>query len=159
MSTFDLWGDQLANCRFATLWLASGLRRGDASADALRPRQAVRGTVTIGGIPLPFGLISFSPENTAGSAAPEPVVVASIRGGVYSFDADSGPEVGWHVVSIESVCQSCDCRGQRAGNGDVPAACAAVGLPRRLTLRAFVAAEHHQHDFSVTPPPAVSAGG
>jgi hypothetical protein len=62
------------------------------------PRGAVEGTVTLDAVPLPDGVIRFTP--TAGTTGP--MVEAPITNGVFSLPKASGPCVGTQRVEILS---------------------------------------------------------
>ena len=60
-------------------------------------RQALRGTVQIGGVEIEKGAISFLP--TAGTSGP--AAIGSIEGGSYRFTDETGPFPGPHKVLID----------------------------------------------------------
>jgi len=79
--------------------LALGLAiAGCGSGDDL-PRQAVGGSVSLGGEPLATGTISFQPADPSGVATP---VAAVVKDGVYSVSRADGPVPGDYRVSISS---------------------------------------------------------
>lgn len=64
------------------------------SGDGL-DRQPISGSITLNGLPLASGLITFVP-----SGAPEPVATAAIEDGSYALDREDGPVSGPHRVTI-----------------------------------------------------------
>ncbi len=139
---------------FASLWLAGGLATADRRSEPNGSGQSIAGCVTVDGVPLLLGLISFCHVD----APRGPVVAGSVRGGRYHIDSGDGPAPGWHIVAIESIgvgqhCGGCldplDCRHR---------ACVATEGSRRSELRVFIQAGANQHDFSVTHPSAHHAG-
>lgn len=63
------------------------------------PTAAVRGTVTLDGVPLAEGLVRFVPiEGTSG-----PKTTLAVTEGRFEADAKQGPVVGRHRIEIEST--------------------------------------------------------
>ena len=62
------------------------------------PRAAVSGSVSMGGQPLRWGMVTFAPREGAG-----PIASAMISRGKFSIPASTGPQVGQHSVVIRSL--------------------------------------------------------
>ena len=81
----------------AVLLAAACLGCGGAG-DAV-PRAAVAGTVTLGGDPLPAGVVYFVPAGPAGG----PKVGVPVTDGTFAVDDDHGPRVGPHRIEVRST--------------------------------------------------------
>ncbi|WP_422931236.1 hypothetical protein [Singulisphaera sp. PoT] len=97
---------------------------GSSSSDGL-PRRAIYGSVTLDGVPLSKGAISFDPAEPGSTGSVSAGAV--ILDGDYSIDRQQGPTPGKYHVSIRSVASSV------ADKGDSAAATkSAPGMPPRL---------------------------
>lgn len=65
-------------------------------------RQSVSGTVSLDGVPLESGLITFDPA----SAQSETSVATEITAGSYTFGRDNGPVPGEYRVVINSAAEA-----------------------------------------------------
>jgi hypothetical protein len=91
---------ELRFARLMTLWglvVSAGFAGCSGGADDL-PRQAVSGTVTLGGRPLAQGRIQFEPSS------PEAMTPAGgeIKDGAFTIPRDQGPTPGDYRVMITS---------------------------------------------------------
>src|SRR5438128_1674635 len=84
---------------FRPIVLAIGLASVGCGSDDGLPRQAVTGSVSLGGKPLASGTINFMPADPTGEVTP---VAAIISDGVYSISRADGPIPGAYRVSISS---------------------------------------------------------
>ncbi len=73
-------------------------------------RAAVSGTVTVDGVPLPFGTITFKPTGDGRMAN------GAIEEGVYSIPEESGPNLGSYMVDIRGYANSPAALGEEEGD-------------------------------------------
>jgi len=103
----------------------------------LRPsaRVAAKGRVTVGGVPVSWGMIEFTPADPLA-----PVAVARIRNGEFAVDAKGGPVAG--PVAIAVTYSAADVPGLQTPTGAAEATGPPGGGPWR-------------HDFARDPGPLV----
>ena len=102
------------------------------------PRERVSGTITLDGVALDSGTITFMPSAKAGAGT---AAATAIKGGSYAIPAGEGPVPGSYLVSIASPTSEPDPAGAaakpaaKAGRAKASSEAGATGEPAEGPIR------------------------
>jgi hypothetical protein len=131
------------------LWIWAALCCTAVAGCGSHSRRAIEGTVTINGVPMDLGMITFTPADSSGG---QTSVGGKVTDGTYSLDATRGPLPGTYKVEISWSKKTG--RKVKTGDGGLMDEMK-EGLPakfnRNSELTTEVTSSTRRADFNLTP--------